>query len=114
MEAYIYKADIYCASCGEDIVHDLKAHKVRDTGDSDEFPQGPYTNGGGESDTPQHCCVCDKFLANPLTGDGLRYVECEIIDHYLTGAGQFEVLAKWQSEYGIYPQDPVTNEEIEL
>ena len=31
-------------------------------------------NGGGESDTPQHCDDCDVFLENPLTDDGNEYV----------------------------------------
>ena len=41
--------------------------------DSGEFPKGPYDNGGGESDCPQHCGACHEFLENPLTSDGLEY-----------------------------------------
>jgi hypothetical protein len=43
--------------------------------DSDDLPKGPYAHGGGEADTPQHCDGCGQFLENPLTGDGLTYVE---------------------------------------
>ena len=39
--------------------------------DSDDLPKGPYSNGGGEADTPQHCDGCGAFLENPLTGDGV-------------------------------------------
>lgn len=42
--------------------------------DSGEFPKGPYGNGGGESDTPQHCGGCHEFLENPLTSAGYRYI----------------------------------------
>jgi len=42
--------------------------------DSDTYPQGPYADGGGESDTPAHCDVCGVFLENPLTPDGVEYV----------------------------------------
>jgi hypothetical protein len=43
--------------------------------DSDDVPKGPYADGGGEADTPQHCDGCGQFLENLLTGDGLIYVE---------------------------------------
>jgi hypothetical protein len=42
--------------------------------DSDEYPKGPYPDGGGEADTPQHCDHCHCFLENPLTSDGYDYV----------------------------------------
>lgn len=44
------------------------------TWDSDKFPKGPYENGGGEADSPQHCDQCCVFLENPLTYDGYNYV----------------------------------------
>jgi len=43
--------------------------------DSGDPPKGPYADGGGEADFPQHCDGCGQFLGNPLTGDGLIYVE---------------------------------------
>ena len=69
MEGYIYQADIYCADCA-------KKYRIgeKDSGDSDQFPQGPYDNGGGESDFPQHCGNCNLFLENPLTSYGEKYV----------------------------------------
>ncbi len=42
--------------------------------DSDEHPKGPYSDGGGESDSPQHCASCGTFLENPLTDEGVEYV----------------------------------------
>jgi hypothetical protein len=42
--------------------------------DSDEWPKGPYCDGGGEADNPQHCACCTVFLCNPLTQDGVAYV----------------------------------------
>ena len=44
------------------------------TFDSDQYPKGPYCNGGGESDCPNHCDGCKVFLENPLTQDGENYV----------------------------------------
>lgn len=69
MEAYIYNADIYCPRCAKLIQSDLAP-----TSDSDSYPQGPYANGGGDSDSPQHCARCLTFLENPLTVDGVAYV----------------------------------------
>ena len=46
--------------------------------------RGPYADGGGEADTPQHCDGCGHFLENPLAGDGLIYVEDAIRDNLRT------------------------------
>lgn len=72
--AYIHQADIYCESCGQGLVTDLMCEGYKDDGDSDTFPQGPYDNGGGEADSPQHCGMCQAFLFNPLTAYGVEYV----------------------------------------
>ena len=96
MDAFVFQADIYCADCGEAIRKRLtdegKAPADPDdesSYDSDEFPKGPYEDGGGEADTPQHCgsgdgCInaiagnddteVGAFLENPLTKDGVEYV----------------------------------------
>lgn len=79
MDAYIYCADMFCHNCAEGIKKDLDAQivcvdSVPDFGDSDSYPQGPYQDGGGESDTPQHCGSCGLFLENPLTDEGYKYV----------------------------------------
>ena len=73
MDAYIYCVDLFCAECAEEIQSNLGG-SYNDDGESDSYPQGPYQDGGGESDTPQHCGSCGLFLENPLTTDGLNYV----------------------------------------
>ncbi len=89
MDAYAFQAALFCADCGEALVRDLRGRGVEDSGDSDDFPQGPFAEGGGESDTPQHCdngarCLgaelvgghrVGAFLGNPLTSDGVTYVQ---------------------------------------
>lgn len=88
MEVYVYQAALYCDDCGEAIARELAARGVEDSGDSDGFPQGPYPDGGGGADVPQHCdgaghCLnavrfgeqaVGAFLENPLTDDGRRFV----------------------------------------
>jgi len=97
MNAYIFEADIFCEDCGEAIRDNLTKEgqapeDPEDEGsyDSDDFPKGPYPDGGGEADCPQHCGNHDRclnvfilpngrkvgaFLENPLTLDGVRMVE---------------------------------------
>ena len=82
MNAYIYRADIYCESCVEKIKAAIDADRhsrgyvapLYEREDSDRYPQGPYANGGGESDSPQHCGKCGDFLENPLTSQGQLYL----------------------------------------
>jgi hypothetical protein len=91
MDAYVYNADLYCADCGRDIIANLRelGGKPDPDGDSEQWPQGTYSNGGGESDTPCHCgagaeCLnaievdghwVGAFLENPLTDEGREYVK---------------------------------------
>jgi hypothetical protein len=116
MKVYIYCADIYCEDCGERIRQELIASgKAPDdiddecSYDSDEFPKGPYSDGGGESDCPQHCacqaeCInaielsdgwkVGAWLKNPLTTDGARYVA-----EYLRADPDNEVNQLWAEWY---------------
>jgi hypothetical protein len=80
MKAYIYQAALLCEGCA----HIVKTRMLdREPGgydafkseDSDRFPQGPYSQGGGEADCPNHCDHCRVFLENPLTADGADYVK---------------------------------------
>ena len=85
MKAYIYCADIYCEPCALAIkatlptYHDDGLTWAWEARDSDHTPQGPYSDGGGEADTPQHCGRCRLFLCNPLTSDGEDYVRVEAV-----------------------------------
>ena len=81
VNVFIFQSALYCEECGEDIRNGLTeaGEAPADIDDessycSDKFPKGPYRNGGGEADSPQHCDCCRAFLQNPLTGDGYEYV----------------------------------------
>jgi hypothetical protein len=102
VNAFIYQADIYCEHCGQKIRDTLTAkgkHPVNQDNessyDSDDFPKGPYPNGGGEADSPQHCANCHVFLGNDLTGEGVAYV-FEALQDYVSGmGGKADVLDEW-------------------
>ena len=74
MQTYIFNAALFCEECAMEFMVELGNEGRPDTGDSDDFPQGPYGEGGGEADTPNHCDGCGLFLENSLTTDGENYV----------------------------------------
>lgn len=110
MNAYIYAAALFCEACaasllgvGVDGIRDEIGRRRSARGlpdgatDTDAVPDGPYSDGGGESDCPAHCDGCGLFLENPLTSDGYAFVRDAIIN----GDGDPEVLAEWASFYVI-------------
>ncbi len=110
MDAYLYQGALYCADCGEKIAAEVKTAGAEDEGDSDGFPQGPYPDGGGEADLPQHCdagesCAAAErvgdravgvFLENPLTRDGAAYVTAALAER-----PQDPLVSRWAEFYGI-------------
>jgi hypothetical protein len=110
-DAYIFQADTYCAECAGSIKRQIAAAGGKpartddeSTFDSDVWPKGPYPDGGGEADTPQHCGnpECRTFLENPLTGDGYEYVRELIADHVNgEGPGDYDTLNQWIQFYEI-------------
>jgi hypothetical protein len=103
MNAYIYNAALYCKTCAQILRKNLRAESKTDTGDSGDWPQGPYRD--GESDSPQHCDRCSLFLRNPLTDEGLKYVTNRYME--AEGSKKHPVLMQWIEYYGIHPEaDP--------
>lgn len=79
MDVYMYQAALLCVSCGQaaeraSMLPDYADLDDENTWNSDDFPKGPYPDGGGEADSPQHCGRCGAFLENPLTAEGIAYV----------------------------------------
>ena len=110
MQVFIYNGDIYCLRCGNTIRALLPSPSNPDdeaSYDSDDYPKGPYPDGGGEADCPQHCgcgeaCLnaiklndgrkVGAFLENPLTTDG----ECYVIE-----ADDGEIASIWREHYFV-------------
>lgn len=105
MKAYVYRAALHCESCGEAIKTRLDATRAphidpdnESSYDSDEYPKGPYDNGGGEADYAAHCDSCGVALDNPVIGsDGERTDRQGVLDSYdvdsrgiITSPGKFE------------------------
>lgn len=81
MQVYMLQAALICDHCASEFMANTPKpdHVVyfpnlneydESSYDSDEWPKGPYPDGGGEADTPQHCDHCGVFLENSLTLDG--------------------------------------------
>jgi hypothetical protein len=96
---YAYRGDLYCSDCGDKIAGDLRRKGVEDDGDSNTFPQGPYPDGGGASDSAHFCgggARCSNAvavtprnkvgcpLANPLTADGARAVRAGVAEDLMS------------------------------
>lgn len=100
MLVYMFRAALLCEACGQQACVDTLAPIGRDsdneyTWDSDDYPKGPYGDGGGEADCPQHCDVCGVFLENPLTQEGVDYVRGAVNDKPLNA-----VTREWLKHYG--------------
>lgn len=120
MDVYIYQADVYCEPDGLAIRDRLDEGGSRpaDPGDessydSDDYPKGPYPDGGGESDTPQHCAVCGLFLENPLTSDGLEYVKEFVLRDLREGQTDSNAVEVWAPFYGLHIPEGPASEEVE-
>lgn len=101
MNAYIFQAALLCEDCAEQVRRELEVPidpGDERTWDSDDYPKGPYPDGGGESDYPQHCDHCDAFLENPLTAEGEAYVR-EALEE--SAEDPTDIEAEWSSYYGI-------------
>lgn len=114
-DAYVYNADFICEDCGEATIARLEKMGIEDTGDSDGFPQGPHSDGGGESDSPQHCgmgarCV-NKIhipggvtigcpLGNPLTSDGVKYLRDSLAEDIVSTSAHKRMVGRlWAHIY---------------
>jgi hypothetical protein len=90
MKCYVYCADVYCEKCGEALWRHLPTPENpldESSYDSDDYLKGPYD--AEAADYPQHCgagsdcldptiingIVYGRFLENPLTEEGKRYVK---------------------------------------
>lgn len=99
-DAYVYDAELICPECADKVKDKLPAPEdpdAEETFDSDDYPKGPYADGGGEADTPQHCGMCGMFLGNPLTPTGMEYVQQAVS----AGSGDPKVLDMWADFYHI-------------
>lgn len=131
MDAYVYQAALLCEDCGRlqrrtlnqiasdeafgdgyagprvsvaDDLAEALGFDPDDEGsyDSDEYPKGPYPEGGGEADCPQHCDQCGEFLENALTGEGVEYVREAIDEARAAGRVDSPALTIWAEFYSVY------------
>jgi hypothetical protein len=116
---YIYNADLYCKPCGEGIQSELEALNCDCPGgksdcngscnwgelqgyhdDSNSWPID-YCRGERESDTPDHCGKCSRFLGSTLTDDGIEYVKESAREDLDQHGAIGEIVQGWLDFYGI-------------
>lgn len=121
MNVYMYAADLWCEECGAKICDELteagnapEDPEYEGSFDSDDFPKGPYPDGGGEADSPNHCAAGSDcvnavdgngvFLENPLTDVGYDYVKEAAYKFYHTKSLQKALsspVSEWVEFYEI-------------
>ncbi len=102
MDAYVYQAALLCEPCAETAKRATPLAVRYDYWykESDNWPQGPYPDGGGESDSPAHCDHCLVFLRNPLTTDGTEYVR-ETLEDAGSLYAPDSTLSEWVAYYDL-------------
>lgn len=114
-DVYMYQAALLCEDCGKRVMKELDELGQEDTGDSEQYPQGPYGDGGGEADSPNHCdngrqCInavavpggvpigCP--LGNPLTIYGAKHLIGTIAEDVLRLDDHARAVGRlWRSLY---------------
>lgn len=109
MDAYIYQAALLCEDCANKIITQLTSKGKapantydETTYDSDDFPKGPYSNGGGEADSPQYCDQCREHLENPLTEDGVEQLRQSYVLLIVGGCRGIYVPKSFSEKYPQY------------
>ena len=139
-DVYMFQGALYCEDCGRDIQDTLrkkgKAPENEDdeeSFDSDDFPKGPFGDGGGEADSIHHCdsngeCLnaiklpCGSkigaWLGNDLTGEGDRWLAESIRESiFKDDAHGRQVNRLWRLKYSdplssLNGVEPVTGHEL--
>lgn len=87
MNVYLFQGDLICPKCAKHLKDETGNGWESTSGDSEVYPQGPIPNGGGEADEPKYCAMCECFLENLLTEEGLNYL-MEIIYYQIEKVAQ--------------------------
>jgi hypothetical protein len=139
-DVYMFQGSLYCEDCGRDI-----QDKIREEGkapeeeddeesfDSDDFPKGPFGDGGGEADSIHHCdsngeCLnaiklpCGSkigaWLGNDLTSEGDEWLAGSIRESiFKDDAHGRQVNRLWRLKYSdplssLNEVKPVTGHEL--
>ena len=110
---YLYNAALYCQPCGKALIEQFNGLLDADTRnvlgwsnhpdqyeDSNSWPI-EYSRGEGESDTPDHCETCQRFLGRGLTDEGIEYVKQSAVDDLTLRGTIGDVVQGWIDHYGI-------------
>lgn len=114
MKTYIYSAALYCEPCALARMEQIRAmepppgvghdwQRKSASEDSGDFPQGPYSDGGGEADTVQCCDDCRCLLGNPLTAEGYRYTAEMALENWNRMPAQINS-EFWRDVIELYPE----------
>ena len=122
-DVYMFQGALYCEDCGQAIQKEIRKdgrapEDEDDEGsyDSDDFPKGPFGDGGGEADSVHHCdsnegCLnaiklpCGSkigaWLGNDLTSEGAEWLSNSIKEGiFRDDEHGRQVTRLWRLKYG--------------
>jgi hypothetical protein len=139
-DVYMFQGSLYCEDCGRDIQDTMRKtdrsppdEHDEESFDSNDFPKGPFGDGGGEADSIHHCdsnetCLnavelpCKSkigaWLGNSLTSDGDEWLASSIRESiFRDDAHGRQVNRLWRIKYSdplssLNGVEPVTGREL--
>ena len=103
---FIYSGGLYCPDCASEIEHDLIGQGLalcQGSDDSNIWPVS-FSSTQGQTDSPDHCETCHRFLGRTLTEDGVEYVK-QTAQEELADGGIGDVVQGWLNFYSYIEID---------
>ena len=104
---FMYRGGLYCPDCASEIEHDLIGQGLamcKGSDDSNTWPVAFSSTHFGETDSPDHCETCQRFLGRTLTEHGVEYVK-QTAQEELADGGIGDVVQGWLNFYSYIEID---------
>ena len=104
---FMYSGGLYCPDCASGIERDLIGKGLamcQDSDDSTIWPVAFSSTHFGETDSPDHCETCQRFLGRTLTEHGVEYVK-QTAQEELADGGIGDVVQGWLNFYSYIEID---------
>jgi hypothetical protein len=101
---FMFDGGLYCPDCASGIERDLIGQGLamcQGSDDSTIWPVAFSSTHFGETDSPDHCETCQRFLGRRLTDDGVAYVQQSAVDDLDQHGAIGDVVQGWLDYYGI-------------
>ena len=104
---FMFDGGLYCPDCASGIERDLIGQGLamcQGSDDSTIWPVAFSSTHFGETDSPDHCETCQRFLGRTLTEHGVEYVK-QTAQEELADGGIGDVVQGWLNFYSYIEID---------